>query len=187
MVSNCKKRFIIIIGVIGIMLFSQATLLVEAHYEKEEPNVVVIYSSITGEITEEHRTLDMLIGHFTKDITFISTKDVTKRDLDGVTHLFYYGQVAEYLPDSFETLFDDYSGSFIAFGYNIEQLGDQFTFVEPLHEVEINKLKMQSSQQELYISPEATVHVNVLEGEIVMEGIEEDGETTYPIAVKSDN
>ena len=73
--------------------------------EKEQPKALVIYTTRDGSIDEYQRSLDMLISHFTNDVTFINSNEVEKKDLDGVTHLFYYGWDSGLLPESFRKLF----------------------------------------------------------------------------------
>lgn len=94
--------------------------------------VLVIFSSASGEIDENQRLLDMLISHFTTNITFKSSAEVRKEDFKEVTNLFYYGHVKEELPDSVRQMIDSYKGSVIAIGYNVEQLGQHYSFIEPL-------------------------------------------------------
>lgn len=182
-----KKFFTGYISIMMIILFSYDT---NVYAETEEvPQVLVIYSSENGEIDEYQRTLDLLIGHFTTNITFKSSQEVTKADLTGVTHLFYYGQVVEKLPVSFVKLFDDYAGHFIALGYNAEHLGDQFTFVNPLHESVIEQLSFTNSVEKSWeIVPEYIIEIETLENEdILVEGKQQGSPKTYPVVVKKDH
>lgn len=170
-----------------IILFSyEASVQAEV---KEEDRVLVIYSSIDGEMDEYQRTLDLLIGHFTRDITFKSSKEVKNEDLVGVTHLFYYGQVVEKLPPSFLKLFDNYTGYFIALGYNSEQLGDQFEFINPLHEKVVEQLYFTNNLEKTWaIVPEYIIEIALVEGtEVLVEGKQQGETTTYPVLVKNNH
>ena len=154
----------------------------------EEPNVLVIYTTKDGEMSDNQRYLDMLIGHFTKDIRFISSDDVKKSDLKSVTHLFYYGQYATELPSKFETLFDEFEGTFVALGYNPERLGDQFSFVEPNHEVTINQISFTKGDSSLDITKQYIIEIEVEEGtETIINGRMKQEEADYPVMVKKED
>lgn len=133
--------------------------------------------------------LDLLIGHFTADITFKSSQEVKHKDLNDVTHLVYYGQVAERLPATFLTLFDDYEGSFIAIGYNTEHLGDRFEFIDPKHEQVIDQIRFTNESENAWeIVPEYIIDIVTNEESIVMvEGNQQGDGKSYPVAVKNNN
>lgn len=154
----------------------------------DKPKVLVIYTTEDGEINENQRYLDLLIGHFTTDIKFISSEQVEKNDLISVTHLFYYGQVATKLPDKFITLFDDYEGTFVAIGYNVEQLGDQFEFLDIKHEVTIDQLDDTTTHDSLAISQTAIVEVEASnKSEILIHGQLNNNENNHPVLIKQGN
>ena len=102
--------------------------------------VLVVFSSQTGEMTDQQRVLDLLIGHFTDDITFKNTKVVQPEDLTNVTHLFYHGQVKETLPDNFKNALTNFNGTLVAIGYNSEQLADRFSFMKVEGDVSVSKI-----------------------------------------------
>lgn len=188
-----KSHRVVRFGPISLLVFiSVFSFFVHAPHgsarSKEEASVLVIYTSKDGGIDEYQRSLDMLISHFTKDVTFVSSEDVKKDDLRNVTHLFYYGQVATELPARFTTLFDDYDGTFVAIGYNVDMLGDQFSFVTPLHEREINELYITNKKGErLDVRRENIIEIKVTEDtEILIEGKKTGDRTSYPVFVKND-
>ncbi len=154
----------------------------------KESKVLVIYSSKDGEVDEYQRTLDLLIGHFTTDITFKNATEVREEDLREVTHLFYYGQVAEELPNRFLELFDRYTGYFVVLGYNSEYLGDQFSFLNPLHEQVVDQLVFTNkSEKVLDIVPESIIDIEVQAGsEVLVAGKRKEEKTVYPIVIKHD-
>ena len=110
--SNAFIAFIIF-----ITIFTPFSVIASAQTEAE-PKSLIIYSSESGEVGEYERMLDLLVGHFTTDITLKSSEEVEKKDLTGVSHVIYFGQIAKKVPSSFQTLFDDFIGSFMAIGYN---------------------------------------------------------------------
>lgn len=166
------------------MMFTNLSMLVA---KEGEAKVLVIYTTKDGEINENQRYLDLLIGHFTSDIRFISSDEVKKSDLLSVTHLFYFGQVATGLPAKFETLFDDFEGTFVALGYNSEKLGDRFTFVNPQHEVSVDQLSAASGSDFLDITKMYMIEIEPDEGaEILINGRMKQERVDYPVLVKED-
>lgn len=157
--------------------------------ETEQAKVLVIYTTKEGEVDDNVRNLDMLIGRFTKDITLISSADVQKRDLQDVTHLFYFGEIDVLLPNKFLNLFDGYSGEFVAIGYNSEQLSGKFSFVNQSYETDINLLYPPNNQQKLLdIGCQNILGIEPAEGtELLLEGKQIELNRTYPVMVKSEN
>lgn len=156
---------------------------------EDQEKVLVIYTADESEMGEDQRSLDMLLGHFTTDITFISSSEVDKKDLADVTQLFYYGTKAVELPDQFTTMFDDYEGTFTAIGYNANQLGEHFSFISYEHEVEINSLYLtENKEQKLEDLSLETVEVHPeQDAETLMKGKNESEDKTYPVMVQQDN
>ena len=158
---------------------------VEAAKEAKEPEVLVIYTTRDGKMNEEQRYLDLLIGHFTSNIRFISSDDVEKSDLSSATHLFYFGQYSTQLPAKFNTLFDEYEGTIVAIGYNSEKIGNQFSFIDPKHEVTIDQISMKSSDKLLDITKMYIVEIKAYEGsEILINGRMKEGGVDYPVMVE---
>jgi len=109
--------------------------------EKKAPKVLVIFSTANNEIDRHQRMFDMLIGHFTDDITFKSSSKIEKKDFDGITHLFYYGQKKQSLPNNLVNMIDNYKGIIVAIGYNVDQIKSFSSFVGFIpKEVNIDKI-----------------------------------------------
>lgn len=186
--QSTSKSVIFLLVIITVLFLLLNASHVSAE-KKDEAKVLVIYTSMYGEIDEYQRSLDMLLSHFTNDVTFISSDEVEKKDLQNITHLFYFGQVNDQLPVHFVSLFDDFDGTFVAIGYNSDMLGDQFHFVTPLHEKEINEVYLTSKKDEaLNVISQKIIEMKVTEdSEIVLEGKNVKESTTYPILVKNKN
>lgn len=184
--SKLNKYFLLYsISIIMVLFLNDPLVSAEPD---EDYKVLVVYSSKTGELDEQQRALDMLIGHFTQDITFKDSQEVTKQDLKDITHLFYYGQIAEKLPKFFHSLFNDYTGYFIAIGYNSEHLGGHFSFIDPLHEKVINQLQFVKNRHKKWdIFPELIVETRALanNNEVIVEGQNPGDKTVYPIVIKN--
>ncbi|MBF0705438.1 polysaccharide deacetylase family protein [Alkalihalobacillus hwajinpoensis] len=102
------------------------------------PTVLIIYSSKQGEISENIRLLDIIVGHYTSDITVKEDSEVTKGDLIGVTHLLYYGEVKKTLPNNLSRVVEDFNGPIFGIGYNTEQFEDHFSFFTQKNELNID-------------------------------------------------
>ncbi|MFD2043617.1 DUF2334 domain-containing protein [Ornithinibacillus salinisoli] len=144
-------------------------------YEADDFQVLVIYSSSDKELNEHQRLLDLLIGHFTSSITFKHSSEVKTSDIIGVTHLFYYGQVEEKLPEKVIDIINSYPGPIMGIGHNVEQV-NQFNFIEST-EIEIlndfivkrehgNSISISSHpMMKLITTREVEVLVEVIQGE----------------------
>ncbi|MEW8971271.1 MAG: polysaccharide deacetylase family protein [Mesobacillus sp.] len=107
---------------------------------RTDAKVLVLYTTEGNVRSENVNLLDMLLGHFSKDITFKSASDFGQRDLDGVSVLVYYGEVADLLPDSIAGSVDSFKGTTLAIGHNAEQLGKQLSFFKQERQVAIEEL-----------------------------------------------
>ncbi|MFD1927813.1 DUF2334 domain-containing protein [Sporosarcina siberiensis] len=177
---------LLLLAIIFLMCFS-FPILTDAKNETE-PKVLVMFTSKSGEIDENTLTVDMIVGHFTTDITIKNSQDVKKSDLVGVTHLIYYGQVAKKEMASFHHLFEGYSGHFIAIGYNSERLGERFSFVNTLHEVKVDRIfETKNKDKELTITPEYVIDIEIVkESDVLVQGkMSSQGKST-PVVVKND-
>lgn len=127
------------------------------HGATSSHRVLVVFSTQMGEMTDQQRVLDLLVGHFTDDITFKNTKEVEPKDLAGVTHLFYQGQVNETLPDNFIKALMNFKGTLVAIGHNSEQLADRFSFMKVEREVSVSKITHET--ESISIFPQSILQV----------------------------
>ncbi|WP_243290533.1 polysaccharide deacetylase family protein [Bacillus sp. FJAT-47783] len=189
-ITRGMSRFILFV-IITIFLSAYILLTfstkVQAESSKEELNVFVAYSTKDGEVNQNVRMLDMLIGHFTRNITFKSVHDVKKQDLSGISHLFYLGDVEAKLPSSFRNISEEFSGSYVAIGANVEQLGDSFSFVGETTEqlVSVKELIIDKGVNPL---PETSLIYNVDAGDSATTLINgKYGEKIHPVFVQQEN
>ena len=120
--------------------------------DKEDHHALVVYTNDRSEVDEYQRSLDMLIGHFTDDIQFVSSNEFKASDLEGITHLFYQGNEEVHLSVNFRKALESFEGTMIAFGENVEQLGKRYSFAEPLDE---------RNYTEMYLSAEPDNKIKV--------------------------
>ncbi|MEH7235357.1 polysaccharide deacetylase family protein [Bacillus sp. JJ1562] len=141
-------------------------------------SVLVVYSTKTGEISDQQRVLDLLVGHFTSNIKFRSTKEVTTEDLKDVTHLFYHGQIKETLPKNFKTALTKFDGTLVAIGHNFEQLSDRFSFMKVENEVSVSKIT--NDTESIIIFPQSILHVTAENAETIVKA-SHGTENEYPL------
>ncbi|MGE6203890.1 DUF2334 domain-containing protein [Guptibacillus hwajinpoensis] len=147
------------------------------------PTVLIIYSSKQGEISENIRLLDIIVGHYTSDITFKEDSDVIKEDLTGVTHLFYYGEVKKTLTNEVSRVVEDFNGTIFSIGYNTEQFEDHFDFVTQINELNIDGISfidedIRNIFEQTILNIELSTNTTTL-----MEG--HAGNNAYPLLVKN--
>ncbi|WP_167578718.1 polysaccharide deacetylase family protein [Jeotgalibacillus proteolyticus] len=189
--SKTTKRKCLAAAFIITLLFSifLSTPQSIAEVKEEQAKIVVVYTSKENEINEYQRQLDMLLGHFSKDITFISSAEVEKKDLENATHLIYYGQKKSRLPETFPALLEEYTGPFLAIGYNTEQLGAHFDFIQSHGEIAIDQLYFTNDPNTLLnASYGKAIKVNIKGNtEILVEATKGYEDSIEPILVKNQN
>ncbi|MFZ4451009.1 DUF2334 domain-containing protein [Salibacterium aidingense] len=178
------KTFIVFLLLAGSLL-PYAESRVSA--EEDEASVLVLYSSKDKTVDADQRLLDMAIGAFTDSITFKDAETVTVEDIEGVTHLFYYGKVQDTLSSNVREVMDTFSGPVMALGKNVEQLGNGFDFVKSAHCQTITALSMPGQPDKaMTIEPEEVDGIEIdEETEVLVQGENKTG--TYPIMVKREN
>ncbi|QQK81434.1 DUF2334 domain-containing protein [Salicibibacter cibi] len=153
---------------------------IEAEIEKIDPetNIIVLFSSEDGSAGEHQRLLDMSLGHFSNNITFKNTKDVEPEDLNGKTHLFYYGETEEDLPSHIPELISSFDGPTVAIGYNVEQLGDTFSFVDIEGEETIKELEyLGDNDKTKQVDPQSILETTLdQDAEVFVQGDGDEGE-----------
>jgi len=89
--------------------------------ENEQPKVLIMYHSEGEEQKEAIRKLDLLIGHFTSDITINPTSEIIdNQNIDDYSHVFYIGQRSDDLGQYEMPEISDYRGALFYIGKNIE-------------------------------------------------------------------
>ncbi|WP_085506062.1 DUF2334 domain-containing protein [Thalassobacillus devorans] len=114
----------------------------------QEPLITVVYSAPDNKVGEHERRLDMLLSHFSQQVHFVNVQNLKENELIDTTHLFYFGQIKENLPDNTIELINRYQGVKVAIGYNHEQLND-FSFVKMNNTAIINELSLPSSEESI--------------------------------------
>src|SRR5690625_951152 len=123
------RRKVFVFVVVFLFFLSSFNELILAKEKEQDPKVLVIYSSINGEIDEHGRMLVLLLGHFSSRVNFKSTDEVSEEDFREIDYLFYYGQEREVIRDSLKKLIASFDGTTVAIGYNFEQLQGKYDYI----------------------------------------------------------
>lgn len=133
--------------VLAVLLFSLVPSTATAETGDTDAEVLVVFSDDSKEINFNQRYLDMLITHFTTNITFVHESEFSKELLKDKTHLFYQGAKESTLSSSFTSSVETFEGPVVALGYNIDQFGERFSFVTPLEEEPSEKIYLKDKPQ----------------------------------------
>mgnify|MGYP001190345364 CR=1 FL=1 len=170
----CKGQIVMIFSIAFLTVLAAGCYVQTAYaasfetLEEDGPHVLVVFSSKNGEIDHHQRMLDMLLGRFTHDITFKASTSVEEKDVQTADYLFYYGEQKEVLPESFVRIVTHFKGKMVAIGHNVEQLGDNFSFVEqvPIKAVIERISSADHPQKHFSINPSAIMNINLPENEL---------------------
>lgn len=146
---------------------------------QELRKILVVYSTEQGEPDDSVRILDLVLGHFTADLVFVSDDQVTEEAIRDSTHVVYYGKVSRSLPEQCRQLLTAYRGPLLVIGENIEQLAGRFSFLEVLGKTEINKVSKDASSYQLLDQNYPAIQVLLRQGEAVYQGWR--GEYSIPL------
>lgn len=146
--------------------------------------VLVVYTTEGDEMSEDVRMLDLVLGHFRPNLSYVNDAALSASDLEGVGHLVYYGVSAKKLSNESLKMMNGYRGSFLAIGKNAEQLGERFSFLSLNQQVEINMVsKADDADQELLDQNILVEKVALKQGETLL--VAWKGAYAYPLLVKS--
>lgn len=125
-----KRNRMLVWGLVLVLLMSVFPVnMAEAEADGRE-KAVIMYSSENKEVEENQKVLDGMISRYTTDISYVRANEVEAEDLEGATHLFYYGQVEEDLEEETVARFTEFDGIKTAIGQNADQLSSQLNHVD---------------------------------------------------------
>ncbi|MFX3622949.1 MAG: DUF2334 domain-containing protein [Ectobacillus sp.] len=110
--------------------------------KSSSPKVLILYSAKDEDSITQVRILDMLVGHFTNDITIIRDVDFSASKKK-YTHLFYMGEEKTDLSEQLRSYIDNFRGPLFFIGNNIEQLKERYSFLRVQERSEEDKLYAQ--------------------------------------------
>lgn len=186
---NWVYQMSFLISLIGLLVISkhaQATSL-EVDAINSNNHVLVIYDSRDGQLNEEHRMLDMGLGHFAEDIQFVNSKELQESDIEGKTHLVYFGRDEEVLSDTTIETIGLFTGAKLGIGYNVDQLGGSFSFVDLGDEQLIDELSYMSDPKKTQkIEAESIIEATIDDdANVLSKGKGENGE--FPFIMNQGN
>ncbi|WP_232695706.1 polysaccharide deacetylase family protein [Brevibacillus daliensis] len=183
-IYNKKKISGLFLSLVLLLLTLSPLSAVHAKDEgAKEISVLVVYSTDTGEITEEVRMLDLMLGHFTDRITFVSDESLSETDMQGATHLVYFGSFKKSLGTQARQLMSGFSGPFLTIGKNAKQLGERFSFLTVSEQVEVNMLSLADAPDRERLDQNYMIEtVTLKQGETLVHAWK--GEYSFPLFVK---
>lgn len=144
-----KKVAIMFIAIVMLLTVSS----VPSHAEKaDKPSVLVVYSSNEESDHEQLKILDLLLGQFTSDVTFIKDEDLSSIQNKRYSHMVYVGLVKKKIPSLVVQMLNSFDGSALAIGKNVEQLGKRFSFVQAKGEAVITSANLVSKNLDKELS-----------------------------------
>lgn len=189
--NNLIRRLISILLIAAVLC--QMIPAARAFADTEAPQdskVLLIYSTESGTVNESVRLLDLLLGQFSRSIVIKEDENVTGSDLQGITHLVYYGGTPKALSAELVQWITKFKGPALAVGANIEQLHARFSFMTTRSEVYINRVsKIDASTEEpVYQLLETNYPITQVElshGTALFEGLR--GDDSFPLFVQYEN
>ncbi|PGL39785.1 hypothetical protein CN941_22655 [Bacillus cereus] len=140
-----------------ILLFS-ILLLIPVHTSAQtssKPKVLILYSTENNTVTNNVQILNTQLGHFTKDITVKSLKEINEiTNSSSYTHIVYMGEKKEDLSTEVKQFLESFSGPVLVLGQNVEQLSNRFSFITSdetdirTHTIEYPTHKLKNELQE---------------------------------------
>ncbi|WP_052360600.1 DUF2334 domain-containing protein [Oceanobacillus manasiensis] len=153
----------------------------------DKPSVLVVYSSSSEDIDEHQRMLDMLLGHFTDEIIFKHSHSLQEADLVGVTHVFYFGQVRERLPEYTTRVLQKFNGVFTVIGHNAAQF-KRMSFVKQAGKGVYSKVTWSDGDEDktLRVRRQSLLQVEEPEETSVLVKASHGEEHQYPLLIKKE-
>ncbi|WP_050587899.1 hypothetical protein [Bacillus thuringiensis] len=113
-----------------VVVFVMNVVVIQVKSETKKQKVLVIYSTEDEKQTIQTRMLDLLIGGFSKDITWTSAEKISElKNTQAYTHVFYVGTVLRELSSGVKQVLNDTEKSIFFIGENIEQV-KRFSFLQ---------------------------------------------------------
>ncbi|MFC4404949.1 DUF2334 domain-containing protein [Gracilibacillus xinjiangensis] len=170
-----------------LLLLFTITPIIHAETESNH-QVLVVYSSESAELDQHQRFLDLLIGHFTSDITFMSVSEVDEDATKEKTHLFYLGTVKDRLPVSFQEILTNFNGKVIGLGHNINQLGERFNFVSTGEEAVYSKIIVSSDPENaISVLPRSVITTKISSPTEILAMVTHGEGNNYPLFIQKDH
>lgn len=186
-----KKLFVAVLFFFNVVVLTSGGNTVKAIEEdivkiNPDADVLVVFSTEHWVVDENIRLLDLSIGHFSDHIEYKNVHEVEPSDVEDKTHLFYYGHIKEEISPEFSEIVSSFEGPTMAIGYNTEQLGEKYSFLNVSGEKTITSLDYLGDQEKSRdinsnIIFETTLDENA---EVLVQGDGEEGK--FPLLMRND-
>lgn len=187
-IFNNPGRFVLsLLAVLFLMAGTGTSLHAAAGTGRDsEPRVLVVYTTADGVLNDEVRMLDLVLGHFSSKLTYVTDEDLTRRNLNGITHLVYYGGISRELSHSTREILQSFEGKLIVLGKNVEQLGARYGFLQRNGQVDIQMVSKPQGIDPMLLDDNFLVErISLVQGEVLLEGWK--GAYSYPLMVQHDH
>lgn len=180
------KKTIPFILLIAFLVISPWQMIAADEASGEEPKILILYHAEEQTQKEEVPLLDMLVGHFSSDITIQSIEDAAAEYVKGdYTHVIYFGLGSRQLTEEELFIVDQYDDIKKMF------IGNYFEYFKEAPDLRINdyrKISAVSGKGErfdLKADKDMMLIDGIEEMEVLYEGITPSG--AYPLIFKNDN
>lgn len=154
--------------------------------QDDDLHVLLIYSTNGNKNSPQVKVLDLLLHHFTQNVTIVADTEVTQADFQKATHLFYYGEQKKILPDYVTKGVNQFPGTVVIISENKEQF-TEFTHLTTDEVVYIDQIGRNGEADSSYLpisSPIANIAA-IKDWEELLSGY--NGKEKHPLLVKKDN
>lgn len=144
-----RKAFISFIAF--VFVFVSSDLFVQAKsdlasLQNDDIHVLFIYSNDKNKETENVRKLDLILHHFTQNVSITSDFSLLENNIHPITHIVYYGEDKKDLRTETKQLVNNFAGPIIAIGENIEQFS-AFQSFKVAENVQINSISFEKEKE----------------------------------------
>jgi len=180
------KKMISFLVLLTFLAASPLQLAANDESSGEEPKVLILYHAEEQTQKEEVPILDMLVGHFSSDITIQSIEDAAAEYVKGdYTHVIYFGLGSRQLTEEELFIVDQYDDIKKMF------IGNYFEYFKEAPDLRINDYRTidaVSGDGKMFELKEEKdmMLINIIEQmDVLYEGQASDG--SYPLIFKNDN
>lgn len=170
-----------------LLIFFSILLLIPIHTSAQtssKSKVLVLYSTEDNKITNNVQILNTQLGHFTKDITVKSLKEVKEStESSSYTHIVYIGEKKEDFSIAAKQFLENFSGPILVLGQNVEQLSNRFSFITSKEtDIRIHTIEYPTNQLKNELHEERLMKKIETKGTTLAYALSADG--THPLIIQ---
>lgn len=170
-----------------LLIFFSILLLIPIHTSAQtssKSKVLVLYSTEDNKITNNVQILNTQLGHFTKDITVKSLKEIKEStESSSYTHIVYIGEKKEDFSIAAKQFLENFSGPILVLGQNVEQLSNRFSFITSKEtDIRIHTIEYPTNQLKNELHEERLMKKIETKGTTLAYALSADG--THPLIIQ---